>query len=590
MFDFLCARSIRHWSGFREKSDDPLCRFPREVLQNITGRLSQKTLCTLTCVSRAWHVVIIPELYNTISITKEVQTRRFLNLLSNPSRAEQLLYYVRKLELASLSEQHILPLARTCPSLVEFSVASPIGEDLVPQLQAFENIRKISLHLTISKWPPLSMGGLDAKITRLSLHARQVKEWVRLLPKLPCIEGLNIACPPSFTTCADDKFSFSELEIIHERFPHLCSLGMDGVCLQGDIPEHVSPCFTLQSLTFVPGGGSLQWGNYFARKYTNLETLNVSRSLTGDDHAQIETIPLALSCRKLKYLSMNLHPDVYRTFLGLLQEMSSPLTSVCLDSSWDDPSAFSILHGFQKTLSAVSIRVDSGAPLDKLMEYLTRCPSLVNLHLDCRRTPVSVDWLLNQLPHLERLSIIGSNVGVSKTYLAGNKYLSLKHLSMEGEDIEDAVYCFLSAMCPRLSSLYCTYRNPREESRHLCYLNPGLKSLYVHYIQYTENCPADSCFGPKRGPMFKLVRTDSSGPMQKASRATESLSIEDDVRWYCDGMDVTERFRRPTRLGHSKKKSEEKDIEHRDRHNHATVLIRCHYVERIQLNSLTLYN
>ncbi|KAF7730306.1 hypothetical protein EC973_002550 [Apophysomyces ossiformis] len=461
-------------------------RLPVEILDDVASYISKKSLLVAVCVCRSWNAAFSPLLYKSVEINSSKMCELLLTTLATATTQKHLGHHVRKLDIRyALKRPEISHLVRLCPFLGEIAAITSGADDYIPLLPQWHYLKRISLHLHGQSPLMLPAGFLQKRLTHLVLTIDDFSEWIAGMPLLPAIEDLTIYF--RFKWKSGGWIQIDDLERLHEALPHLQSLTLEDVGISGEIPEQVVPCRTLRNLSLKWYSGYL-WGQYFSQKYTNLETLTLSKHpLMYTTDVKLEILSLASSCRYLKKLTMNGRED-YQFFLSILQTIQAPLTNITSYSHNSNAWFLKAIRSFRQSLSTVYIQERLGTGIADALTALKACSSLVDLRLECYNHDFEIDRMLEGLNRLKHLTVKGNRILVSGS-CTNNMYHHLIDLTMRGTNIDKKVYHYLSQHCPRLHSLDCQYsfiapravqqRNCLKQSYSIYYPNPNLKSLNI---------------------------------------------------------------------------------------------------------------
>ncbi|KAF7721331.1 hypothetical protein EC973_004863 [Apophysomyces ossiformis] len=571
---------------------------PAEILKNIAQCVSRKTLLTLVCVCRSWNGTLIPQLYHSIPDLPEKRFGSFIQTLERTATTKQLGHFVRRFTLPNhLEENDLSLLPRLCPYVVEVPGGVKDGVNLLPYLLEWTHINKLSVYIDDGPLPLiLPMDFLRGRLTQLSITIQDYEESVDIITGLPLIETLSLECPMYFLTDFDGKFSFSSLEKIHNALQFLRSLRVSPINIIGEMPEKIRPCSTLRELTLRPRGSHL-WGKYFAQKYTHLESLTIdSNEIRIDDELKTGALPLAKSCKKLQTLTLT-NERVYSWFMDIFQSIGAPMTrfGCCL---WNQDWVSKMIHSFCRTLTWISIDIDTPISTKKLMELLQPCRYLVHLHVGCWRCDFALDGFLDGLKGLQHLSISANRISVHK--MESSLRHKLCSLAMRGKsDIDNEVYLYLAKSCPCLSSLDCLYSAIFPRSPIVYCPQPNLRTLRVF---------DHSNF------LFKLTFLGDQEDSQENTKGSDKSAKEGYTRWYySEGFSFQNHYHgnnrqltsrevkemlgndTPNKSSHiyklrPRKMAGKQGEKHTNDKPSKFISIQCHYVDVIEMNTVQVCN
>ncbi|KAG0164186.1 hypothetical protein DFQ30_010387 [Apophysomyces sp. BC1015] len=572
-------------------------KLPSEILGNIATYLSRKDLCTCLRVCRSWNTALISALYNTIVIHSRSQFKRFCKTLRNTELHNPLGHLVRKIRiLAYFSYRgNLFQLPKLCPFVTEIDFDQTWDPEDLVILPKFKHLTRIPC-VAICESPSTPLDVFQKHITSLCITLYNYPEWIDLIPKLPCIEDLKVSFFDPETSHNSGYITLSNVEMLHNSLLHLRSLTMDSVSTHGDMPEHITPCDTIRSLSWTPVRSRL-WGLYFARKYTNLKELHLNVSRFNDDVNE-EVITLAKSCRHLESFfchGYNTRPYVtHRDALKILHEIGAPLTSFSLHE-WDYPTYAATVDSFHRTVSKIDLGKVTTMKIRKIIEPLKACLSLVHLELIYVRCDLEIDCILDNCKSLKVLDIVSQTIIVSNKPMAFNKH-GLRTLKLSANEIEDSVFRHLSECCPRLAHLKCCYYFHNVEHSVIYLPNPSLKRLDIEH-----SYPV----------VYKLTQTGRTERIVERNRryhgSIEGLEIKEWTRWYrlCQTQDSNELRRLkpwvldniPHQLRNNEKWWNIKESQDTDEHETAinnnddecTISIICHSLDEVYLHNTCIY-
>ncbi|KAG0173531.1 hypothetical protein DFQ30_007713 [Apophysomyces sp. BC1015] len=258
-----------------------------------------------------------------------------------------------------------------------------------------------------------------------------------------------------------------DLETLHNALPHLRSFSIKNATIYGDMPKHIAPCGNVRDLFLRPETGHL-WGGYFARKYTNLEVLNLDLPDADDETlVESEAMTLARSCRHLKMFTLNHehceYEYAYQRLLGILREIDAPIRNLAA-GNLNYSSHPKAVNDFCETVSWINYSDCDELDIEDFLEPLPSCSLLVNLSISTDDESVEVDIILDHCTHLQKLDIRSHKIGISDD--TANNQHNLKTLILHGR-IQDRIFPYLSHCCSRLSYLSCGFTNICSD-RFLC--------------------------------------------------------------------------------------------------------------------------
>ncbi|KAF7727773.1 hypothetical protein EC973_007004 [Apophysomyces ossiformis] len=495
--------------------------FPPEVLKNIADRLPYKYICPLFHVCRSWNGALTQELYETVHTYSPERFKLIVYAILHSAEDRHLGHYVRKLYIPHDFNKHtdlLLDLPNLCPYVTELSLPLLENLDMPFYLRKWKDVSRVCILNFLQPPLTLPMDYLRERLRKLSISPSPQTDWITLISKLPCIEELCIRFSSYYGWGTSGNITFYQWEEIHKCLPRLHCLAMTFVNVEGEPPAYVIPCDSLRELNLMLQTGH-HWGQYFARKYTQLEKLYLTLKARGTGDYTSDIVDFARSCRTLQHLRLPDRPDYYRLFIDTIPRGQSQLK--CIDARLQDQTWFSAtIDGFNRTLSEISVKAESRSIFNRVMETLKACPILVDLDLQYPHAQLNVDYVLTRLGGLKRLSLRADKLKVDEKH---NKYTHhlLQDISLSANDIADSVYEYLSVHCSRLSSLKCVYAKGCTRACTINYLSAGLKSVHV---EYWNRC------------IFKVTRFSEEERISEHRRRQGDLSNMETIKgfttWY----------------------------------------------------------
>ncbi|KAF7723280.1 hypothetical protein EC973_002126 [Apophysomyces ossiformis] len=578
-------------------------QLPNEIIVNIGDRLPNRTLCILVRLCRSWYAALIPRLYHSVTIDSEELLEKFFKAMLATASHKKLFHFVHELHFTSRAGLCTNVMRALCDTRRSQSNSAGGEAAWLPFLQTWKNLSVLSTRYFCSELELklLARTGLHLSLTTLSMSICQWEACADTFEALPSVESLKI----DFLLPNDWRpktVPFSYLETIHGYFPRLKEFEV--LCLRtcGEIPEYVQPCATVRlfSVRAVPEARS--WGEYFARKYPKLETLDLPGSRNENIDMAIEAKRLVRSCYHLRRLVM-INDEVCRALINILLEIGAPLERLWLGEQ-ERPLFPKLSQSFRQTLTHVVFYGGPAMPIKEVLAQLKICPSLTNLSL-FRVTPrLEVDHILTEIEGLKILSLAADDIGLSSNHNdeATVRLAKIESVSLTGQEIEDEVYHWLSPRCPRLTSLELNYGLGGYRIPVIYYPNPGLKFLSVQGGLHT---------------VFKLTQISEVERVQLQGQGYNKLNELNETtgytRWFgppgFQGMRVQEPAEVEQLLseievlhdGFCRRKSEEaKQIEQElleecseqavpYTHLSARIfMIRCHFVDTILLSGILI--
>ncbi|KAG0181970.1 hypothetical protein DFQ29_006367 [Apophysomyces sp. BC1021] len=234
-----------------------------------------------------------------------------------------------------------------------------------------------------------------------------------------------------------------DLETLHNALPHLRSFSIKNATIYGDMPKHIAPCGNVRDLFLRPETGHL-WGGYFARKYTNLEVLNLDLPDADDETlVESEAMTLARSCRHLKMFTLNHehceYEYAYQRLLGILREIDAPIRNLAA-GNLNYSSHPKAVNDFCETVSWINYSDCDELDIEDFLEPLPSCSLLVNLSISTDDESVEVDIILDHCTHLQKLDIRSHKIGISDD--TANNQHNLKTLILHGHRCRSCVIYF----------------------------------------------------------------------------------------------------------------------------------------------------
>ncbi|KAG0183600.1 hypothetical protein DFQ29_000025 [Apophysomyces sp. BC1021] len=303
---------------------------PREILLNIAARLSRYRLCACVLVCRSWYAAFIPVLYHSVNLRKLKPFIQFVETVLNTENYNQLGHLVRKMILPSSIYFSSNPYSPVLfPLIVEVDHGGMYSSDLSNILGVWKCIEDVG-PVVIRHPKEFQLDLLQNRITKLMMTIVSFTEWVDIMAELPYIEELQLESRSNRISGEPSgaKISFCELETLHENFPHLRAFTLREILIYGELPQHITPCNKVDDLQLMFIEGHL-WGQYFSRKYTNLEKLQFAFDRVPEINSESESIILAKSCRHLKQFIQDSGPmTIFRQVLETLVQIGAPMTTL----------------------------------------------------------------------------------------------------------------------------------------------------------------------------------------------------------------------------------------------------------------------
>ncbi|KAF7730066.1 hypothetical protein EC973_003011 [Apophysomyces ossiformis] len=510
----------------------PTCNeaLPPEILQDIADRLPRRTWPLLVTVCRSWYDALIPLLYGSVEIHSDKQFASFLNTLITMTTTRSnrsVVQYVHELRIEHVMYENNLPLpaqllSNTLPDASTTTANNNKGYlKWLPFLPGLDYLERVVVKHRFLIPSSLPISYFRHRLRALSVTIMRKEEWYQAMTELEALEELDIYFQPyKGTEARDEIISVADLEMLHNTLSRLRCLRLDTLwSFRIEELQDIVPCHTVRELSLKKKSVYL-WYPYFSRKYTQLETLSLSPPEYELFHTQKDAKSLAASCQHLKKLNMAGFED-YRLFLDHLASIRAPMTYlVCHygEASWFGQKT----QAFSRTLSQVNIWVKQKRDIHEILEPLKLCPVLVDLVIWFYQTPVEVDVILNALEGLEHLFLRAPQIDTRQNTVLltegqpwQQQHRKLRRLKIHAKEIDNQVYLYLSAYCPRLYSLGCWYDVPVRQEHTIYYPLAGLKCLDIHS---EKDC------------VYKLTRLNDTGCT--ADGDTVSQQSLRDTRWY----------------------------------------------------------
>ncbi|KAG0168995.1 hypothetical protein DFQ30_004074 [Apophysomyces sp. BC1015] len=317
--------------------------------------------------------------------------------------------------------------------------------------------------------------------------------------------------------------SLCELEAIHEVLPRLRAFGMRTIEVHGKVPEHIASCDRVRDLTLRGIDGHL-WGHYFARKYKNLEKLDLGYHKETVQSERTEAMILAKSCRGLKWFKWHScdrggHTEQQR-LLEIFQQMDAPITNLDLlfpDKPWYVANA----EGFHRTLSHVDLSFDN-TKSEEVLIPLKSCLLLVEVKLYGGSVHIQMDSILDYWKHLKYLNININTICLGNNCTTNNRH-GLKTLEMKGR-ITEEVFPYISQRCPGVSSLDAHLRYLYRRSCIIDLPNLNIERLSV-------SAPYNDLYR-----LSKIVKTEKT---REYYSSVDKNQIENETRWFREDLHKT---------------------------------------------------
>ncbi|KAG0186674.1 hypothetical protein DFQ28_007468, partial [Apophysomyces sp. BC1034] len=380
---------------------DMINNLPTEIAANIAIYLSKHRLRVCISVSRSWYAAFISALYNTVEIRSERQLNRFIEVLRDTEAFNPLGDRVRRLILPEddcISDHVIAPLPHLCPSITNLDCGVEWSPEHLAILREWKHVPSIR-SITVRDFCGFPLGF----VTTLAIHTRLCSEWMEFIAKIPCIENLEvIGGETDFTTDSFDieEISLCALETLHDVLPHLQTFDMSYILIYGEMPQHITPCDRIHGMSLFGIGGHL-WGQYFARKYTNIEKLRFDYNQWTSEDTKTELMALTRSCRHLKQLASYSRPEYLKPFFEILHQIDAPLADISFHGS--DPIFYAkTVEDFHRSLSRVHFDYMRTDTFSEIVEPLSSCLHLTELRVGNNKGQhIEVDQILNHCKHLK---------------------------------------------------------------------------------------------------------------------------------------------------------------------------------------------
>ncbi|KAF7730666.1 hypothetical protein EC973_001615 [Apophysomyces ossiformis] len=467
-------------------------------------------------------------------------------------------------------------------------------------LQQWKNLKLLA---TTKRWLKSDLGILASngdiycRLTTLSIGIEDWDTCTSAFSEFPCVENLCV----DFVTSRQPHnrgVPYLVLEEIHSYFPRLSYFKVRYLRVYGETPQPVVPCHTVRKFSVLARQNS-EWGDYFARKYPNLEELELRGSQAENSSMEREAKRLVRSCYHLQRLDM-INDEVYYGLIDILLEIGAPLRGLCVYPT-DTPWFTGRIYSLHQTLKNINLYGKLEIPVVEVLAQLKVCHSLTTLAMDYICPRLEVDLILTEIKGLEHLTLTIDSIGLTNNNKGGTAIQSqLKYLGLFANDVEDEVYPYLSSHCPRLTSLECSYRHPSYRLTTIFYPNPGLKSLAVWCRFHT---------------VFRLTQMNEAERIQLRDEGYSKLNELSETKGYTQWfgpsfievlrlMDPADAEEHLTELtyrsdGIYRKKYEEVMVEETSGQERVEVfdshftpsrilLIRCHYLDDIKLNGVRI--
>ncbi|KAF7721332.1 hypothetical protein EC973_004864 [Apophysomyces ossiformis] len=558
---------------------------PNEILVNIADRLPKRTLCVLIRLCRSWYRALMPRLYQSITIDSEQRLRQFLSVMLTPHSHEKIFPFVH--ELHALPE----PYSNSMDVMRRTLYADITGDTWFTFFQRCEHLKLIAIQWYWSKHMLqmlASSGNVYRRLARLSIHMEAWPMCSTEFSDFPSVKQLSINLRPM--QAQDKVMSFVDLENIHKRFPNLEYFQAIHLQVSGELPQPIAPCNTVRKfIVCFSADGS--WSNYFAQKYPRLEIFGLNGCRTEKNEIAMEVKRLVRSCYCLRRLEI-FNDQLYCELTDILMEIGAPLEELSvkpMNKSW----LIRRFHSMEKTLTNINLSGNLGIEIQQLLAQLKNYGSLRTLSLENMFSRVEPDFILSEMERLEKLVLEADSIGVtSNDGHRKNIHSKLKHFAVTGKEIEDEVYHYLSAHCPFLKSIECDYRASDHRLAIIYYPNPGLKSLKVRSYGYN---------------IYRLTQMNEEERIQLQREGYSKFNELKETRGYTQWIknpnsghktfmvpnEVTEVLREFCYLpdGTCRRKTKKERIYETSIsyiHPISIILIRCHYIDEIQLDRAIL--
>ncbi|KAF7727919.1 hypothetical protein EC973_006918 [Apophysomyces ossiformis] len=508
----------------------PINQLSHELLLAIAACLPRNKLCILVTVCRSWNAALTPELYRLIYLKSQTHFELFFNTVIALAPHKRLDHHVRQLRIKYYgTKSNVLHGTRLFPFVTEIAGNVFGNEALIPVMKQWKALRKITTVYDVNAAKHFPTDVLRNQLITLSVNVSNVREWISLIPQLQNLEELCIIYDGYSLDKTDRSLSYSDLDNIHNNLLHLRKLCLERVALNGQLPDVIKPCNTMKELSLQPISGD-SCGYYFAKKYTQLQILNVSCDTEDDDDPESAILPLIKSCRYLTYLFLS-DDELYPTCFDILEDINAPLTELSYTGLYNISQFWKTLSSFHKTLTDITISDVQRIHFKEVITQLKLCPALVDLYLRRFDHKVDLDWILNELNGLKSLELEANIISVQQNHCT-SIHRQLKTLVMQGSDVEDEVYLYLSKCCPRISYLSSYLDCPYSYRFSQRYSYQYRRSRMIYY---PRPFLAQLNWSINGRYLFKLTQVDKAVPFgwdnKIDNRTIEQLDAMECTKW-----------------------------------------------------------
>lgn len=475
---------------------------PFELVERIVSSLPTEDKAQCLLVSRRWYASLYRVLVHTVVIEQRRQLKQFLHVISQYD--DLVGPYVRELHIKNrvgLTKDEFQLLGRYCPHIEVFQF-SEWRHYKPPALSVFKNIKQIPKVYDIGKGEK-ALRETGKTLTHLDLGARIVRDLVLqnwLIPFFCYSTHLTHLTLDGFynptTRVGQLEFSCVTWKMLHLVCNHLTSIEIHTVCLTATASELDIMKSTMysESLSINPHMKRLSlrnltiddpvWLIWLAKINPNLTVLDLRFDLNAfvnfDDtiqkldreDTQAAFAAMAQHVNHLHTLSLESIKASHfpgQAFFAILHHKKVRLEKLTLRYNTDiflsrkglnSDIVNRMVKGQYSTIKALDLDlwINAHADLSSLLDPLSLCDRLVELRLSSddfgkfNFNPVPLDIILNQCPHLTRLSLARCALTINDKHSAWY-YHPLKRISIAVGRVSKELFRYLGARCPDLKHM-----------------------------------------------------------------------------------------------------------------------------------------
>ncbi|KAI9018108.1 hypothetical protein CLU79DRAFT_302658 [Phycomyces nitens] len=429
-------------------------QLPFEIIACIASFLTvqQKLSCITVC--QAWRTPFEESLWHTLV----VGSRTTLETICDLSNVQNNVYrknghLVKVLKLMVLLRDDQLRIVQECFSSLK--QLNTIGRSLTKSTIAAET--------DWSYWGSLTC--LIIQIDDLKIQI-PVTKLLEILSFLPCLKHLDYFKP---IWSPNPVYTLQDFETLHSYLPQLRRLSVSAnfaEFTQKDVSYITKKAFPVNHLAelFIDSCQvDLRWLYYFARKYTNLNTIKwrnsdwkVPKTIYKEEAAMlIKELPSMFPHIKT-VLNMSALPKDWAKFVfwdplsrsgvlldyirhGLYRDNTTDKARLCSSDS---------MRACLKSVQSLYVEAESffSDPCSIPMAF-DFCCTLVNLDIDIHGSPIAIDLLLDKCKALKKLNLIVSSVTTTSDMPSTQAIHALQDIGFEKATISAVVLNYISSRC-----------------------------------------------------------------------------------------------------------------------------------------------